>query len=205
MNEQINQSMGDKIRLFRKRRGWTLKELSEKSGLAISTISKAERNQLSLTYDRFMSLIEALGLDVSDLFDSKKPKIGPDGMAIHRAGEGPDHQAGNYIYRMLCADLKEKHMVPMEGSTKAGDISDFDHFGQHPGEEFIFVLDGVLEVHIGIKKKVILNQGDSMYFNSWQPHLYLASRESGTARFIAVCWQPAARDAVERTVTVPQR
>jgi transcriptional regulator with XRE-family HTH domain len=201
MDEENDHPMGDRIRRHRKRRGLTLKELSEKSGLAVSTISKAERNQLSLTYDRFMNLTEALGLEVSDLFDRKKPSIGTDGIAIHRAGEGPTHQAGNYVYQLLCADLKEKHMVPMEGTTKAGQVSDFDHFGQHAGEEFIFVLDGVLEVHIGSRKKIVLNEGDSMYFNSWQPHLYLASKESQTARFIAVCWQPTRREEVDRTVT----
>lgn len=177
-----------------------MEELSKRSGLAISTISKAERGQLSLTFDRFINLTEALGLDVSDLFIDRKPSIGSEGIAIHRSGDGPTHEAGNYHYRMLCSDLRNKHMVPMEGSVKSGDISDFDHYGQHPGEEFIFVLEGVLEVHLKGRKKITLEPGDSIYFNSELPHIYIASKESKKARFLAVNWQPTRRDTVERTV-----
>ncbi len=193
-------TMGEKIRRYRKGRGWTLDELSKRSGLAISTISKAERGQLSLTFDRFINLTEALELDVSDLFDDLKPSIGADGIAIHRSGGGPTHEAGNYHYRMLCSDLRNKHMVPMAGSVKSGDISDFDHYGQHPGEEFIYVLEGVLEVHLKGRKKIILEPGDSIYFNSEQPHIYIASKESKRAHFLALNWQPQTRDTVQRTI-----
>ena len=57
-------SLGARVRQIRKTRKWTLKELSDRTGLAISTISKMERGEISLTYDRFMRLAQGLGLDV---------------------------------------------------------------------------------------------------------------------------------------------
>ena len=52
-------------------------------------------------------------------------------------------------------------------------------FFSHPGEEFVFVLDGVLEIDI-LEKKYILEEGDSLYFKSTQKHKFVNPTENMT-------------------------
>ena len=60
------EKFGRRVRALRTERGWTLQELSERSGLAISTISKAERGIIALTYDRLSLLANGFGVDMVD-------------------------------------------------------------------------------------------------------------------------------------------
>ncbi|MBN9114907.1 MAG: helix-turn-helix transcriptional regulator, partial [Pandoraea sp.] len=51
-----HETVGARLRSARKENGLTLKTLSERSGVAVSTISKAERGDIALTYDKFGAL-----------------------------------------------------------------------------------------------------------------------------------------------------
>ena len=103
-------SLGRRVREMRKARGWTLADLSERTGLALSTISKMERGEISLTYDRFMRLAQGLGLDVGELFDPKSKGFKGGSLSISRAGEAPVHETPTYVYKMPASDLAGKHI-----------------------------------------------------------------------------------------------
>jgi transcriptional regulator with XRE-family HTH domain len=61
-------SFGERVRRLRKEKGWTLTEVAVSSGLAPSTISKVERGQMSLTYDRLVLLARGLEVHLTELF-----------------------------------------------------------------------------------------------------------------------------------------
>ena len=61
-------SLGDGVRRLRRQRGWTLAQLSKNTGLAISTLSKVENNQISLTYHNLAKLASGMSLDLADFF-----------------------------------------------------------------------------------------------------------------------------------------
>ena len=68
-----HQTVGARLRDARKSRGLTLAQLSERSGIAVSTISKAERGDIALTYDKFAALTHALALDFDTMFGRPRP------------------------------------------------------------------------------------------------------------------------------------
>lgn len=186
---QSGEELGGRVREIRKARGWKIADLAARTGLAISTISKVERGTISLTYDRFMRLAQGLGLDVGELFDAGAEGFGKGSVAVTRAGEAPVHETPTYVYNMLASDLSGKHMVPMTGRIKAHSTAEFSQFVSHPGEEFVYVLSGVLRLCVGDKEPMLLRPGDSAYFDSALDHVYVSAGEED-AHIVVVCWKP---------------
>ncbi|WP_025897049.1 helix-turn-helix domain-containing protein [Sneathiella glossodoripedis] len=177
---------GRRLRQLRNERGWTLSQVAEKSGLAISTISKVERGVMSLTYDRLALLANGLGVDMATFFSEHGKIYEPGSFAIARKGEFQRQETKNYVYEMLFPDIWHKAMTPMMGTLKAHNVLDFDEFVSHPGQEFLLVLEGSITVHLQGHEDVKLDAGDSLYFDSSRGHLY-ASTGAKDARILVVC------------------
>lgn len=186
-------SLGGRLRQLRKQRRWTLNDVSARTGLAVSTISKTERGEMSLTYDKFMRLAQGLGLDVNELFSPSGRSFSAGSHAITRFGDEKSYETENYVYDMLCAELRHKHMVPMHGRIKAHHIREFKEIVSHPGEEFVYVLSGVLTVHLEGREAMDLTPGDSIYFDSGLGHAYVSAGKED-AEMLVVTWQPEGID-----------
>ncbi len=185
--------LGQRLRQLRKKQGWTLTDVSKRTGLAVSTLSKTERGEMSMTYDKFMQLAMGLGLDVGELFSTSGRQFSPKGVAITRAGEATIHETDTYIYELPATGLHHKQMTPMYGRIKARSIKDFKEIVHHPGEEFLYILSGTLEVHIEGEDVFTLNPRESAYFDSTMGHAYVSSGDED-AEILVVCWQPPQGD-----------
>lgn len=188
-NTATHADLGARVREIRKARNWKLQDLADRTGLAVSTISKMERGEISLTYDRFMRLAQGLGMDVGELFAPMSEGFAPGKVSLTRSDGAPVHETRTYVYEMLAADVTGKHMIPMLGEIKAHEIKDFREFVSHPGEEFVFMLSGALDVCIKGRDPVHLAPGDSLYFDSALEHVYV-SASSENAKILVVCWKP---------------
>jgi len=61
-------TLGSLLRSLRLRNRWTLKEMSERSNIPVSTLSKVEHDRLTLTYDKLVQLSQRLNIRISELF-----------------------------------------------------------------------------------------------------------------------------------------
>ncbi|RST86223.1 XRE family transcriptional regulator [Aquibium carbonis] len=177
---------GKRIRKLRRDKGWTLAQVAQLSGLAVSTISKAERGIIALTYDRLAQLANGLGADMAAFFDARGTRFEDGAFAVARKAEFSRQETNNHVYEMLFPELRQKAMIPVMGTLKAHDILDFEEFVRHPGQEFLVVLEGAVTVHLEGRDPVVLQQGDSIYFDSSRGHLYASSGETD-ARILVVC------------------
>lgn len=177
---------GQRLRALRRDRGWTLSDVAERSGLAVSTISKAERGLISLTYDRMLMLARGIGVDMAEFFAPEGEVFARGSFAVAPKGTFRRQETQAYVYEMLFPELRNKAMVPMMGTLKAHDRMAFDDFVRHPGQEFLLVLDGAVTVFAEGRPPVLLRQGDSLYFDSARGHLY-ASAGPEDARILVVC------------------
>jgi mannose-6-phosphate isomerase-like protein (cupin superfamily) len=151
-------------------------DLSERSGIAVSTISKAERGDIALTYDKFAALAHSLELEFDQLFGRArgaasrvlKPAFTPSGGQVI-------YDTPNYEYGMLANDLTGKRMVPMRAHIRARSVDDFPEYIRHSGEEFVFLLSGTLELRFENGSVFQLKRGDSLYFDSAVGHIYLST------------------------------
>src|SRR5262245_34573865 len=58
--------LGQRLHELRKRHHWTLKEVSDRTGVSVATLSKVERNKMSLTYDKMLQVAEGLKLTLAE-------------------------------------------------------------------------------------------------------------------------------------------
>jgi transcriptional regulator with XRE-family HTH domain len=184
---------GAVIKALRAERGWTLGQVSERTGLSITALSKIENEKLSLSYDKLLRISEGLGIDISRLFgvketpDSAVSEIMPTGRrSITRSGEGSTIETKTYSHLYPAADLLNKQIVPIIAELKARSRADFGPLIRHPGEEYALVLEGVVEFHTDLYAPLLLNKGDSIYFDSSMAHGYIAAAD-GLCRVLSVC------------------
>ncbi|WP_245615719.1 cupin domain-containing protein [Paenirhodobacter enshiensis] len=83
---------------------------------------------------------------------------------------------------MLCSDFKEKQNLFWRMTVAPGAVEDNGGMRQHPGQEFIHVLSGRLELHSAYYDPLVLETGDSILFDSDQPHGYVGL--DGPAEFL---------------------
>jgi len=181
---------GAVLRAVRTRRDWTLAEVSRRTGFPVSTLSKMENDRVSLTYDKLTRLSAGLGVDISLFFsgvvDASEPTSTPGRRSITRAGEGRSIESKTYSHVYPAADLLSKKMIPIVVELRAKTLEDFGDLVRHTGEEFIFVLEGSVEVHTSLYAPVTLSAGDSVYLDSSMGHAYVAVGE-GSCRVLAMC------------------
>ena len=76
-------------------------------------------------------------------------------------------------------------MVPILVRVKARSIEEFGDLLRHSGEEFIYVLEGTIEVHTAVYEPVVLKAGESIYLDSSMGHAYISVGE-GQAKILGV-------------------
>lgn len=188
--EPSREKLANRLLELRKSKGLTLQDVADRSGLAVSTVSKIERNLMAPTYDRFTRLASALEVDVADLFSNQTDKFQEGEFSVSRKGDHGYLETENYTYEMLFPEVASKAMVPMLGTLKPLEKMRFERMVQHPGEEFLMVLEGKVLVQADGRPNIVLHAGDSIYFDSRRGHLY-ASAQDTDARILCVCTGPA--------------
>jgi transcriptional regulator with XRE-family HTH domain len=192
MKDTVNKSrLSAALRGLRKQKGWTLAEVSERTGFSIATLSKVENDRLSLSYDKLIRLSEGLGVDIAQLFSftdaSHASPVAITGRrSVNRVGEGELVATRNYDYRYLSTDVTQKKFIPIFTEIHARSLEEFGELVRHEGEEFVFVVEGELEVHTELYAPLILSVGESVYIDSTMGHAYVA-RGEGPCRLLAVC------------------
>jgi transcriptional regulator with XRE-family HTH domain len=162
-----------KIREIRKSKGMTLGELSRSCGLSVSQLSKIENGKARLTFDIALTLSGVLRVPVTAFLSS--PAQAPIARrSITRAGGGIVHDTPGLRFEVLCSDFKEKRNVFWRVVIGARSVKECGGWRSHPGEEFLHVLEGTLNLHTEHYEPVLLVSGDSILFDATMPHAYVA-------------------------------
>ena len=168
-------TFGKRLRAARKHYGWTLAHLAELSGVSITTISRAERGQLALSYEKFSALGRALRMDMGSMFAEAGVPAAPfAGPVLTRSGQGVVYRGVSFSYEFLGTSAVGKQMSPIVGIVHARRIEGPEDFARHPGEEFVYVLTGSIDVHFETGNVIQLRRGDSLYFDSRVGHAYVS-------------------------------
>ncbi len=183
-------TLGGLLKKLRLRNGWTLKEMSERTAIPLSTLSKVEHDRLTLTYDKLLLLSQRLNMRLSELFAEPDDTVEPPVTArrsIGRIGDAVRVETKNYDYHYLCPELRKKRMIPVLTRIRAKSVEDFGDLVRHSGEEFIYVLEGRIVVHTEFYDPVALETGASIYIDSNMGHAYVAAEGCEEAVILGVC------------------
>lgn len=183
-------TLGEVMRGIRTRNSWTLKEMSARSGIPVSTLSKVEHDRLTLSYDKLQQLSQRLNIRMSDLFAEDAEDSAP--RVTGRRSVGTIDSAvrvttDNYDYHYLCTDLRQKRMIPIITRIRARSASEFGELVHHQGEEFIYVIEGRIEVHSEFYDPVVLDAGQGIYIDSSMGHAYVVADGCDEALVLGVC------------------
>lgn len=192
MGVQANsRTLGEVMREIRSRNGWTLKQMSAKSGIPVSTLSKVEHNRLTLSYDKLQQLSQRLNIRMSDLFAEEDPASAAPRVTGRRSVGTLDNAVrvttDNYDYFYLCTDLRQKRMIPIVTRIRAQSAKEFGDLVRHNGEEFIYVIEGGIEVHSEFYDPVRINAGEGIYLDSSMGHAYVTAEGCEEAVVLGVC------------------
>ena len=204
---------GEAIRALRKRGGLTLRDVSLRTGLAVSTLSKLEKGSAALSYDKLVAISRGIGVDLAELLDTAPHAaggaVGSGRRVVQRAGEGQIVDTQCYRQLYVATELLNKRFTPLFAEVRATTmeefIAEFGGFIRHPGEEFVLVLEGEIELRSELYAPLRLARGDSVYFDSSMGHAYLKAA-AGSCRVLAICAGGGRDDRmIETFVSASQR
>lgn len=164
------------IKKFRMEQKITLEELAQRTGLTKGYLSRIERSKKAPPYSTLNRIAMALGIDVSLLLTEGSEELKDVRISITKKNDGKVVETigtfYGYKYEALAQNKPGKNMVPfiIEPAFKEKGIFN------HEGEEFIYVLEGKHEFTYD-GKKYILEEGDSVYFDSGVPHVGISLGE----------------------------
>lgn len=183
-------TLGSLLSALRSRRGWTLKEMSQRTGIPVSTLSKVEHDRLTLTYDKLVQLSQRLNIHISELFADPAAGAGQAVTArrsIGRLGDSVRVNTRNYDYFYLCPELRHKRMIPILTRIRSRSAAEFGDLVRHSGEEYIYVLEGGIKVLSEFYDPVVLKVGESIYLDSKMGHAYVTADGCAEALVLGVC------------------
>ena len=182
---------GAALHNIRAEKGLTLTEMSARTGVPASTLSKIENGKMPLSYDKLARISTGLDIDVAALLSPPGAGGAPASIrtarrSISRAGEGQSVETDKCSQLYPAADLLNKRFVPLVAELRARSIEEFGELIRHPGEAYAYVLEGAVELYTEIYAPVVLNTGDSIYFDGDMAHAYLAVAP-GPCRVLTIC------------------
>jgi transcriptional regulator with XRE-family HTH domain len=183
--------VGEKIKALREKKGLSLKELADLTGFSTALLSQMENHLVSPSLGTIIKMARALSVRVGDFLGETEGEP----YTIVRKEErkkvsrfaSKDGVKYGYSYESLGFEKKDRHMEPFIVTLEPATVKTAKT-SVHEGEEFIFVLEGEMEVILG-NHTDILYSGDSIYYDSTIPHRVQCHQDKIT-RILAVLYAP---------------
>lgn len=163
-------SIGVNIRRYRMAEGLTLKQLAERSGVSIATISKIETGKISGGFETIYKIARGLAVLVTDIIIDDK--IDEEGLVVHRQSKSDVHRTGLYDY-FPQAFRRTGALNPYVMVVHTTDPPDLRDWSIHDGEEVVVVLSGAIDLYQEGGDPQRLESGDSACFDSGRRHCFV--------------------------------
>jgi transcriptional regulator with XRE-family HTH domain len=185
-------TVGEKIKQIREIKKLSIEELAERSGMEVSMVIRIEEERNIPSLAPLIKIARALGVRLGTFLDDSN-SYGP---VVVRADEhhkgvrftSQSSEAREHLnFFSLAYDKAGRNMEPFIIDIEPGLKSDYT-LSSHEGEEFIYVLDGAIEINYG-KETYNLEKGDSIYLDSIVLHNVHAGNNQ-PAKILAVVYAP---------------
>ena len=171
MEEAIKQ-IGERLKGLRDVLDIPAEEIAETCGITLDKYEKIEAGELDITISNLMKIAKKYGVSTEELIFAEAPHM--KSYYVTRKGQGMSiERTKAYKYQSLVGGFvnhkADVFIVTVEPKPGVHTI----YKNSHPGQEFNLVLEGKMELYIG-GKTMVLEEGDSIYFDSTKPHGMLA-------------------------------
>ncbi|MCQ2975824.1 MAG: XRE family transcriptional regulator [Bacteroidales bacterium] len=179
LNEQIK-AIAERLIALREVLDLSLEDVSAKTGISPEQIAKFESGESDIPMSYICDVAQAYNIQPSAIISGEEPKM--QSYFLTRKGKGVSMERSKaYKYLALAAGFKNAIIEPFEVT-----IQPFENISlnSHTGQEFNFLLEGRAKIQVG-EKQMIMEEGDSIYFDSTRPHGLIAL-DNKPARFLAI-------------------
>ena len=171
MDEQLKQ-IGERLRGLREVLDIPVSEMAETIGISSEKYEKIESGEMDITISNLMKIAKKYGISTEELIFAESAHM--KSYFVVRKGQGMSvERTKAYKYQSLVSGFVDHKadvfIVTVEPKPGARTI----YKNTHPGQEFNLILEGSMELYIG-GKTIVLEEGDSIYFDSTKPHGMLA-------------------------------
>lgn len=165
--------VGERIKRLREDSALSLKDFSDRTGLSSAVLSQIENHLISPPLGTLIRIAKALDVKPSFFFDEEPEQSfmlvrKDERKPVSRFASKRGVQYG-YAYESLGHDMKDRHMEPFLVTLEPTTVKT-PKTASHDGEEFLFVLEGEVEVTLADHSDVLM-PGDAIYYHSRIPHL----------------------------------
>ena len=184
--------VGSKIKSIRESKLISVEEIAERTGMSVDQINSIENDEYLPSLGPLIKIARALGVRLGTFLDDND-ELGP---VVCRAEERADSisfsngttDARKHMeYHSLAKQKMGRHMEPFVIDIQPSEERQFK-LSAHEGEEFIFVMDGEIEIDYG-KEKYTLGKGDSIFYDSTVEH-HVHGKAGKAAQILAVVYIP---------------
>lgn len=190
MSSRLSAKAGLAIRKLRLAGGWTLAQLSERSGVPLSTLSKVELGQTSLSYENLLRICKGLEIDMARLIGAEAdgmlgattitatPPVALGRRSVMKAGQG---EAASFPWgegRVGGGDLVRKAFTPVVCDVHAASVEAQGGFQRSDGEAWLTVLSGELSLHSELYAPLHLVAGEGVYFDARAGYAFVREGEN---------------------------
>lgn len=180
MDEQIRQ-IAERLRGLREVLELTAEDMARECELSAEEYRRAETGEFDISVSMLQKIARQYGISLDALMFGEEPKMSS--YFLTRAGKGTSiERTKAYKYQSLAAGFINRSADPFIVTVEPNEAP--IHYNSHNGQEFNFVLEGRMMLCIE-GKELILNEGDSLFFNSKLPH-GMKALDGKTVRFLAV-------------------
>jgi transcriptional regulator with XRE-family HTH domain len=183
---ELTQHIGRTLAELRQSRGWTLKTLSEATGVSVPVLSKIENNQTGISFETAMKIMGSLSMTLDELTGARRPPAPVIGRrAVNPEGTALRIPSINRGYELFATELRQKRMVPMITTVDVRNVEAWGPLSRHEGEEWMYVLTGSIALHTEFYAPLVMKTGESVYIDSGMGHAMVAL-DDAQARVLSV-------------------
>jgi transcriptional regulator with XRE-family HTH domain len=190
----INKVIGEKIKRIREAKQLSMYDVAERTGLCVEQIDQIESNVYFPSLAPLIKIARVLGVRLGTFLDDQSA-LGP---VICRKADSADDNSISFsnnatvarkhmTYHALSHDKSGRHMEPFLIDIAPSKNVDFI-LSTHEGEEFIYVLKGIVEINYG-KHTYVLEEGDSIYYDSIVAH-HVHAYNGSPSRILGIVYTP---------------
>lgn len=187
-SEDILVNVGERVKAVREKRGLSLQDISQRTNLDVPMLTQIEDGVLAPPLGTVIKLAKALemkmGYFISGEPDRPYTIVRRDDRKVISRYDSKKGKHYGYEYESLAPHKKDRHMEPFLVTLEPAETE--EERSTHDGQEFIFVLQGKMEVRLG-EQIHILDPGDAIYYDSTVPHLVKCHGKK-TTKILAVLY-----------------
>lgn len=180
--------VGESAKEIREKKGLSLQDISQRTGLEPELLAEIERGEVSPPLGTIIKLAKALemkmGYFISGAENLPYTIVRKNEQRLISRYDSEKSDKYGYEFSSLAPYKKDRHMEPFLVTLEPVDIE--EERSTHDGQEFIYVLEGTMEVRLG-EEVHLLEPGDAIYYDSTVPHLVKCGGEDET-KILAVLY-----------------